>query len=75
MRKLVITSLAKEDTKNVLEFIEAKWGESSRMKFSNKLNKNLNLIAFNPELFPKSEINNRIRKCVISKQSSLFLYF
>jgi hypothetical protein len=36
MRKLVITSLAKEDTKNVLEFIEAKWGESSRMKFSNK---------------------------------------
>jgi plasmid stabilization system protein ParE len=75
MRKLVITSLAKEDTKNVLEFIEAKWGESSRMKFSNKLNKNLNLIAFNPELFPKSEINNRIRKCVISKQSSLFYTF
>jgi hypothetical protein len=35
----------------------------------------LDLIAINPELFPKSDNNNRIRKCVISKQTSLFYTF
>jgi hypothetical protein len=54
MRKLVITSLAKEDTKNVLEFIEAKWGESSRMKFSNKSNKILAIALKWNKLIPIS---------------------
>lgn len=58
--------------KAVFEFIELEFGLNSRVKFANKVNKNLNLIVKNPELFPKSALNNRIHKCVITKQSTLY---
>jgi plasmid stabilization system protein ParE len=72
MRKLVITTLAQKNLKAVFEFIELEFGLNSRVKFANKVNKNLNLIVKNPELFPKSALNNRIHKCVITKQSTLY---
>ncbi|RAK21004.1 plasmid stabilization system protein ParE [Flavobacterium aquaticum] len=72
MRKLVLTTLARENLKDVFEFIEAEFGVNSRVKFANKVSKSLNLIVKNPELFPKSELNIRIHKCVITKQSTLY---
>ncbi len=72
MRKLVLTTLARENLKDVFEFIESEFGVNSRVKFANKVNKSLNLIVINPELFPKSELNIRIHKCVITKQSTLY---
>lgn len=61
MRKLVLTTLARENLKDVFEFIESEFGINSRIKFANKVNKSLNLIVINPELFPKSELNVRIQ--------------
>ena len=72
MRKLVLTTLARENLKDVFEFIESEFGINSRIKFANKVNKSLNLIVINPELFPKLELNVRIHKCVITKQSILY---
>ena len=72
MRKLVLTTLARENLKDVFEFIESEFGINSRIKFANKVNKSLNLIVINPELFPKSELNVRIHKCVITNQSTLY---
>ncbi len=72
MRKLVITTLAQKNLKDVFEFIEFEFGVNSRVKFANKINKSLNLIVKNPKLFPNSEFNSRIHKCVITKQSTLY---
>ena len=72
MRKLVLTTLARENLKDVFEFIESEFAINSRIKFANKVNKSLNLIVINPELFPKSELNVRIHKCVITKKSTLY---
>jgi hypothetical protein len=33
------------------------------------------LIQKDPEIFPKSEANKKIRKCVISKQTTLYYNF
>ena len=47
MRKLVLTTLARENLKDVFEFIESEFGINSRIKFANKVNKSLNLIVIN----------------------------
>ncbi len=75
MRKLVITTLARKNLKDVLEIIEIRFGKNSSRRFANKLYKSLDLIVDNPELFPKSKFNNRMRKCVITKQSTVYYTF
>jgi plasmid stabilization system protein ParE len=75
MRKLVITTLARKNLSELLEHLEIRFGDNVRRKFVNKLNKSLGLIADNPNLFPKSEFNYRMRKCVITKQSTVYYTF
>jgi plasmid stabilization system protein ParE len=55
----------------IADYIENKWSEKSKIKFLNILNKNFNHIQKNPELFPVSEFE-KLRKCVVSKQTSIF---
>ncbi len=74
-RKIVITPRAQSEIENVFEYLELKWNEETKKKFSNKINSILNLIVENPELFPVSKINKKIRKAIISKQSSLYYFF
>jgi len=75
MRKLVITSLAKDNLAKILEFVHAKWGIVSMKKLANKIDKCVDLIGVNPELFPISKFNTRIRKSVVTKQTSIFYTF
>jgi plasmid stabilization system protein ParE len=74
-REVVITPRAKIEIQNVFDYLESKWNEKTKKKFSNKIKSILNLIGENPELFPVSNINRKIRKAVISKQSTLFYHF
>jgi plasmid stabilization system protein ParE len=74
-REVVITPRAQVEIENVFEYLELKWNEKVKKKFSNKINVIVNLIAENPELFPISNVNKKIRKAVISKQSSLYYHF
>jgi len=41
-------------------------------KFKSKLSKQLDLIQKNPRLFPISEVQPRLRKAVLSKQTTIF---
>ena len=74
-REFVITPRAKIEIQNVFDYLESKWNEKIKRKFSNKIKSIINLILENPELFPVSGINKKIRKAVISKQSSLYYHF
>lgn len=75
MRKLVITTLARKNLKAIFEFIEIEFGQKSRVTFAGKINNCLSLIVKNPELFPKSDLNSRVYKCVITKQSTMTMYY
>lgn len=66
-REVVITPRAKIEIQNVFNYLELKWNEKTKNKFSNKINQIVILIAEKPELFPVSSINKNIRKAVISK--------
>ena len=75
MRKLKISITAQQRTQELLEYLEAKWSSRIRIKFAKKLYDSLNKIRSNPELFPKSEVNKKLHKCVVSKQTILFYRF
>lgn len=61
--KVNISKTAEKNLDAVLNFIENKWSKKSKEIF------------LNPEIFPKSSINKKYRKCVITKQSSLLYSF
>ncbi len=74
-RKIVITPLAKSEIQEIFHYLILKWNDNVKKEFANKLKNTVNCIAENPEMYPISEKNRRIRRCVISKQNSIFYYF
>ena len=71
MRKVVISKRATYELEDLFDFLDYKWTLSIRKKVAQKLNNHIEKIRLNPELFPKSNI----RKCVISKQITLYYDF
>ncbi len=63
---------SKQDYLNLLDYLETKWGEKTIRKFHIRLMSILELIAERPEIYPASAKNKRIRRCVISRQTSLY---
>ena len=56
----------------ILEYLNTKWTFREVESFKCKLGKQLNLITHNPYLFPVSTYNPRLRKAVLSKQTTIF---
>ena len=74
MRKVVISKRATYELEDLFDFLDYKLTLSIRKKVAQKLNNHIEKIRLNPELFPKSNIRNT-RKCVISKQITLYYDF
>lgn len=75
MRKIVLTPRAEKEILKVFEYLELNWSEKVKKKFANKLYETIKIVAKNPELFPVSNKNKKLRKCVITKQNSLFYHY
>lgn len=74
--KVSFSKTAEKNLDSVLMFIEARWSEKSKKMFIIKFDKAISIMVMNnPEIFPKSSINKKYRKCVITKQSSLLYSF
>ena len=74
MRKVVISKRATYELEDLFDFLDYKQTVSIRKKVAQKLNNHIEKIRLNPELFPKSNLRNT-RKCVISKQITLYYDF
>jgi hypothetical protein len=55
--------------------LELKWNLKVKVDFVNKLHLVLKIVAKSPESFPISSKKNKFRKCVITKQNTLFYHF
>jgi plasmid stabilization system protein ParE len=75
MSKLVLSAKAERQLENIFEFIEARWSKRVREKAALKIYKNLKIIENNPELFSNSQYNKQLKKCVVSKQTTLFFKY
>ena len=56
----------------ILNHLDQNWTQKEVTNFKLKLSKQLELITQNPFMFPKSLHYPRLRKAVLSKQTSIF---
>jgi plasmid stabilization system protein ParE len=64
-----------QNLENILDYIKITWTENEVNNFKSKLSYQLKIIQRFPMIFPASEYNSRLRKAVMSKQTSLFYEF
>lgn len=57
---------------SILDYLQERWTQSEVDIFKIRLSKQLDLIVSNPRLFPKSAYNPRLRKAVLSKQTTIY---
>jgi plasmid stabilization system protein ParE len=64
--------LAENDFGNILEYLNAKWGEKVAYQFIEITSNQLLQISIKPKLFPLIYKKRKIRKCVLTKHNSLY---
>ena len=75
MRKVKISKTAESKLEKLFDYLLAKWSLKVKNEFIEKLDKKIKIIKNQPESFPESERKKGLRKCVITKQTTLFYRF
>ncbi|UZO79559.1 type II toxin-antitoxin system RelE/ParE family toxin [Aquimarina sp. ERC-38] len=74
-RKVIISKTAQKKFDNLFEYLVDEWLERVKNKFIEKLDKSIHVIRTNPEAFPKSDKAKGLRRCVITKQTTLYFRY
>ena len=61
-----------KNLESILDYLQERWTQKEVEIFKKRLSKQLDLIVSNPRLFPKSDYNPRLRKAVLSKQTTIY---
>lgn len=59
----------------IVAYLELEWSERVKQNFINKLFKAIQQIADKPMMYPTSEIKKNIRRCVVSKHTTVYYKF
>ena len=70
--KIFWTEEAIKNLEEIIDYLQFKWTQKEVDNFKEKLSKQINLIHQNPFLFPLSTFQPRLRKAVLSKQTTIF---
>jgi len=70
--KVFWTDEAIKNLQSIMDYLDSQWTQREIDNFKKKLAKQIELIETNPRLFPVSEYNPRLRKAVLSKQTTIF---
>lgn len=70
--KIYWTDEAINNLESLLDYLKKKWTQREINRFKIKLGRLIRLIEVNPEIFPVSKYNNRLRRAVLSKQITIF---
>jgi plasmid stabilization system protein ParE len=70
--KILWTDEAINNLNSILDYISSRWTHREVIVFKKSLSKQISLIEQNPKLFPVSQYNPRLRKSVLSKQTTIF---
>ena len=74
-RKVVISKTTEKKLDSLFNYLIEKWSIKVKNEFIEKLDYSIELIRNQPELFPESKEGKKIRKCVVTKQTTLFYRF
>ena len=67
-----LSGRAKLKLEKLLEYLEVEWSSGVKNNFISKLDKTIEVIQSNPDIFPKTEVVKGLHKCVITKQTTLY---
>lgn len=64
-----------QNLSDINEYLRLKWTENEVRNFFQKLDRCIHLISSNPKLFPVTKHRKDLRRCVLSKQTSIYYFF
>jgi plasmid stabilization system protein ParE len=70
--KVFWTDEAINNLESILNYLKNRWTQREIDNFKKKLGNQIKLIENNPRIFPHSNYNSRLRKAVLSKQTTIF---
>lgn len=71
-RIVVISKTAEKKIDNLLNYLLMNWSAKVKDDFIKKMDSSIEILKKHPEIFPESEKEKSLRKCVITKQTILF---
>ncbi len=71
-KPIIWSPLSERDFESILGYLHNNWDDRVVQSFIEITDKLINQIAVNPKLFPIIHEKKRIRKCVLTKDNSLF---
>src|SRR5690606_13598482 len=74
-RKIVLSKTAEKKLQKLFNFLTEEWSEKVKNEFIKKLDFSINSIKNQPESFPESKMQKGLRKCVVTKQTTLYYSF
>jgi plasmid stabilization system protein ParE len=66
---------AKEDIENISQYLNQEWGKVVLSRFLIKINWIISQIVINPQQYPVINTRLKIRRCVITKQNTLYYIY
>ena len=70
--RLIWSAEAITNLQGILDYLERRWTSREIKNFVKKLDDNLEFISRNPYLFAESEKTKGIRRCVLSRQTTIY---
>ena len=70
--RILWTEEAINNLEEILTYLNNRWSQREVDNFKNRLSRQISLIKQNPILFPVSQYNIRLRKAVLSRQTTIF---
>jgi len=70
--KMMWSDRAIADLKNIIDYLIENWTQREIQNFSRRLDKRLDLIFVNPNLFPRTTKRKNVRKSVLTKHTVIY---
>ena len=70
--KIIWTNEAINNLEEILNYLIEKWSQREVDNFKKKLSKKIEIIGLFPTMFPVSTYNLKLRKAVLSKQTTIY---
>lgn len=74
-RKVVISKTAEKKLNKLFDYLISEWSIKVKNDFVEKLDYSIEVIKIQSEIFPESIKGKGLRKCVITKQTTLYYRF
>lgn len=70
--KMMWSNRALADLKNIIDYLTKNWTQREIQNFARRLDKRLDLISINPNLFPRTTKRKNVRKSVLTKHTVIY---